>query len=104
MYVKHSLQVGFLTTFAILLHEIPHEVRNRRFHFSECKPCCRLLSHFICDCCHPQVGDFAILLRAGFDRWSAARMQMSTALVGVLGACFALCTQSPKGTGEILRK
>uniref|UniRef100_A0A3P9HVH1 Zinc transporter ZIP13 n=1 Tax=Oryzias latipes TaxID=8090 RepID=A0A3P9HVH1_ORYLA len=64
-----SKKVGFLTTFAILLHEIPHEV-----------------------------GDFAILLRAGFDRWSAARMQMSTALVGVLGACFALCAQSPKGT------
>ncbi|XP_041836654.1 zinc transporter ZIP13 [Melanotaenia boesemani] len=64
-----SKKVGFLTTFAILLHEIPHEV-----------------------------GDFAILLRAGFDRWSAARMQLSTALVGVLGACFALCVQSPKGT------
>ncbi|XP_034428561.1 zinc transporter ZIP13 [Hippoglossus hippoglossus] len=64
-----SKKVGCLTTFAILLHEIPHEV-----------------------------GDFAILLRAGFDRWSAARMQLSTALVGVLGACFALCTQSPKGT------
>lgn len=64
-----SKKVGFLTTFAILLHEIPHEV-----------------------------GDFAILLRAGFDRWSAARMQLSTALVGILGACFALCTQTPKGT------
>uniref|UniRef100_A0A8C2YZT9 Zinc transporter ZIP13 n=1 Tax=Cyclopterus lumpus TaxID=8103 RepID=A0A8C2YZT9_CYCLU len=68
-----SKKVGFLTTFAILLHEIPHEV-----------------------------GDFAILLRAGFDRCSAARMQLSTALVGVLGACFALCSQSPKGTGKIL--
>uniref|UniRef100_A0A3P9QHB8 Zinc transporter ZIP13 n=1 Tax=Poecilia reticulata TaxID=8081 RepID=A0A3P9QHB8_POERE len=66
-----SKKVGFLTTFAILLHEIPHEV-----------------------------GDFAILLRAGFDRWSAARMQLSTALVGVLGACFALCAQSPKGAGS----
>ncbi|XP_061103141.1 zinc transporter ZIP13 isoform X1 [Conger conger] len=63
-----SRKVGFLTTFAILLHEIPHEV-----------------------------GDFAILLRAGFDRWSAAKMQLSTALGGVLGACFALCAQSPKG-------
>ncbi|XP_054901142.1 zinc transporter ZIP13 [Poeciliopsis prolifica] len=62
-----SKKVGFLTTFAILLHEIPHEV-----------------------------GDFAILLRAGFDRWSAAQMQISTALVGVLGACFALYAQSPK--------
>lgn len=50
--------------------------------------------------CPMQVGDFAILLRAGFDRWSAARMQLSTALVGVLGACFALCTCSPQGTGE----
>nr|XP_023858812.1 zinc transporter ZIP13 isoform X1 [Salvelinus alpinus]XP_023858813.1 zinc transporter ZIP13 isoform X1 [Salvelinus alpinus] len=64
-----SRKVGCLTTFAILLHEIPHEV-----------------------------GDFAILLRAGFDRWSAARMQLSTALGGVLGACFALCAQSPRGT------
>uniref|UniRef100_A0A3Q1APB1 Zinc transporter ZIP13 n=1 Tax=Amphiprion ocellaris TaxID=80972 RepID=A0A3Q1APB1_AMPOC len=67
-----SKKVGFLTTLAILLHEIPHEV-----------------------------GDFAILLRAGFDRWSAARMQLSTALVGVLGACFALCTQSPKGSENV---
>ncbi|XP_016357600.1 zinc transporter ZIP13-like isoform X2 [Sinocyclocheilus anshuiensis] len=63
-----SRKVGFLTTFAILLHEIPHEV-----------------------------GDFAILLRAGFDRWKAARMQLSTALGGVLGACFALCSQSQTG-------
>ncbi|XP_036440092.1 zinc transporter ZIP13 isoform X1 [Colossoma macropomum] len=63
-----SRKVGFLTTFAILLHEIPHEV-----------------------------GDFAILLRAGFDRWSAARMQLSTALGGVLGACFALSAQSQQG-------
>lgn len=66
-----SKKVGFITTFAILLHEIPHEV-----------------------------GDFAILLRAGFDRWSAARMQLSTAMVGVLGACVALYAQSPKGTED----
>lgn len=52
--------------------------------------------------CHRlQVGDFAILLRAGFDRWSAACMQLSTALVGVLGACFALCAQSPHGAGKM---
>ncbi|NXL05941.1 S39AD protein, partial [Mesembrinibis cayennensis] len=66
-----SRKVGFLTTMAILLHEIPHEV-----------------------------GDFAILLRAGFDRWSAAKMQISTALGGILGASFAICAQSPKGAGE----
>uniref|UniRef100_H3BI05 Zinc transporter ZIP13 n=1 Tax=Latimeria chalumnae TaxID=7897 RepID=H3BI05_LATCH len=65
------IKVGFLTTLAILLHEIPHEV-----------------------------GDFAILLRAGFDRWSAAKMQLLTALGGVLGACFAMCSQSSKGTGD----
>ncbi|KFQ60981.1 Zinc transporter ZIP13, partial [Pelecanus crispus] len=68
-----SRKVGFLTTMAILLHEIPHEV-----------------------------GDFAILLRAGFDRWSAAKMQLSTALGGILGACFAMCAQSPKGAGETI--
>ncbi|KFZ50090.1 Zinc transporter ZIP13, partial [Podiceps cristatus] len=68
-----SRKVGFLTTMAILLHEIPHEV-----------------------------GDFAILLRAGFDRWSAAKMQLSTALGGILGACFAICAQSPKGAGETI--
>ncbi|XP_064368800.1 zinc transporter ZIP13 isoform X2 [Dromaius novaehollandiae] len=67
----NRIKVGLLTTMAILLHEIPHEV-----------------------------GDFAILLRAGFDRWSAAKMQLSTALGGILGACFAICAQSPKGAGE----
>lgn len=50
--------------------------------------------------CCVKVGDFAILLRAGFDRWSAARMQLSTALGGVLGACFALSAQSQQGAGE----
>ncbi|XP_028582147.2 zinc transporter ZIP13 isoform X2 [Podarcis muralis] len=68
-----SRKVGLLTTMAILLHEIPHEV-----------------------------GDFVILLRAGFDRWSAAKLQLSTALGGILGACFAICAQSPKGTGETI--
>lgn len=66
-----SKKIGLLTTLAILLHEIPHEV-----------------------------GDFAILLRAGFDRWTAAKLQFSTALGGLLGACFAICMQSPEGVEE----
>ncbi len=52
-------------------------------------------------CHYGKVGDFAILLRAGFDRWKAVRMQLCTALGGVLGACFALCSQSQHGAGEI---
>ncbi|XP_067605154.1 zinc transporter ZIP13 isoform X3 [Pseudorca crassidens] len=70
-FCLHHRLIGLLTTMAILLHEIPHEV-----------------------------SDFAILLRAGFDRWSAAKLQLSTALGGLLGACFAICTQSPKGVEE----
>ena len=54
-------KTGFLTTGCILLHEIPHEI-----------------------------GDFAILMKAGFDAARAARLQLYTASVGIAGALLAL--------------
>ncbi|KAJ8965205.1 hypothetical protein NQ314_004273 [Rhamnusium bicolor] len=56
-----SLRLGLLTTFAILVHEIPHEV-----------------------------GDFAILLKSGFTRWHAALFQILTAGGGLIGALSAI--------------
>merc|ERR1712236_90179 len=66
-------RIGVTTTAAILLHEIPHEF-----------------------------GDFAILLKSGFDRWEAARAQISTALVGLLGALAALAFESSEGLEVLL--
>ncbi|XP_019874172.1 zinc transporter ZIP13 homolog [Aethina tumida] len=56
-----STRLGVFTTFAILVHEIPHEV-----------------------------GDFAILLKSGFTRWNAAVFQILTAGGGLIGAMCAI--------------
>lgn len=65
-----SFRMGMLTTFAIVIHEIPHEI-----------------------------GDFAILLRSGFTKWEAVRAQVSIALMTVLGAIVALWAQSAQFIG-----
>ena len=65
--------VGMLTTLAILCHEIPHEV-----------------------------GDFAILLSSGFDKWSAAKAQAITATGGLIGVVAGLTAEHLSSTSSWL--
>lgn len=60
-----GLKVGLLTTFVIIIHEIPHE---------------------ICD--------YAILVNSGFSRWDAVKAQSSVSLFGILGTAIALYVKS----------
>ena len=60
-----SSKVGLLTTFVIIIHEIPHE---------------------ICD--------YAILVNSGFSRLDAMKAQSSVSLFGILGTATALYVKS----------
>ena len=65
---KSSVRLGHLTTLAIMLHEVPHEI-----------------------------SDFAILLSAGFDRWGAAKAQILTASGSLLGMLVGFYGESNYG-------
>ena len=64
-----SYKVGVLTTLAIVIHEIPHEIV-----------------------------DNVILLRSGFSCWSAFRAQLSISLVTIVGSLTVLYFDSSNDT------
>lgn len=69
-----SMKVGLLTTLAIIVHEIPHEI-----------------------------GDLAILIRAGFNKHDAIKAQLFTSTGGVLGTiCGLLLDQTGRDVEWIL--
>ena len=65
-----GFKIGILTTLAIVVHEVPHEF-----------------------------GDFAILMKSGFSKWQAAKAQISTASIGIVGAMTALMVDSMDSIG-----
>ncbi|CAG2108126.1 unnamed protein product [Medioppia subpectinata] len=65
-----SIKMGLFTTFAIAVHEIPHEI-----------------------------GDFAILIKSGFNKWQAVRAQVYIAGVTVLGSLIILLADSADAVG-----
>lgn len=44
-----------------------------------------------------EIGDFAILLRAEFDRWTAVKAQLLTSVGGMIGATVALACSGSSG-------
>ena len=68
-----SFKTGALTTLAIIIHEIPHEI-----------------------------ADNAILLRSGFSCWAAFRAQLTISLVTFLGALTVLIVDGRGGTDSFL--
>ncbi|KAF3421227.1 hypothetical protein E2986_06556 [Frieseomelitta varia] len=56
--------IGYITTFTILLHEVPHEI-----------------------------GDFAILIQSGYSKRKAMMLQLITAVGALLGTCISLLAE-----------
>ena len=93
-----STRVGLLTTAAILLHEIPHEVAD--FAILLRAGMCTvsfffffvvvvvISSGFITG--HDIVIKIAVPYFLGFGRWDAAKAQLGTATIGIAGAMTAL--------------
>lgn len=67
-----SFKTGALTTVAIIIHEIPHEI-----------------------------ADNAILLRSGFSCWAAFRAQLTISLVTFLGAMTVLTVDGVEDSSEV---
>merc|ERR1711972_404679 len=57
--------VGMITTFTILIHEVPHEI-----------------------------GDFAILIQSGCPRMQAIFLQSTTAIGAMIGCCIGLSMEA----------
>jgi len=66
-----SYALGCSTTFAVLLHEVPHEL-----------------------------GDYAMLMAGGYTASQAIRMQLVTAIGAFAGAFFGLAYGGSEGGGE----
>lgn len=66
-------RMGIITTIAILLHEVPHEI-----------------------------GDFAILVHSGFTKWQAMKLQFLTAIGALLGTAVGLLTGGLASANNII--
>lgn len=67
-----SIKMGILTTLAIAIHEIPHEI-----------------------------ADYVILIRSGFSCWNAFRAQLSISLITILGSVTVIYLDSASSTDSL---
>ena len=66
-------KMGIITTVAILLHEVPHEI-----------------------------GDFAILVHSGFTKWQAMKLQFVTAIGAMIGTVVGLLTGGIESANNVI--